>query len=472
MTTFPLLRFGQLPGRRLLLLLTLLVLANSTARAQVYYLDLNALPLGLPERSIFVEAVVDGRPGQPPIGTVYKGLENRTTAVLFRQGLVPELTAWLQARLPRRPTDHAVVFCLRQLRISEELLGSGLAELARADLAADVYEHRADGYHFLCSVADHASQKSSEATYLHGPHLARLMQSCLFQLAAADKAARLPTPARTLDQLAADAPSQARLPPILRQARPRAGVYYSFEQFLANRPDTTARVRLDTTRMRLLHWEGTLSVQPRLQTADGNRIPLKQVWGVSDGQRAYLGYSKAFWPLIRQGNYFTFVGAAPRDMEAAKRRARQGAMVGGVLGGMAAASVDDGSAKPMVYALDMRTGQAGSLLRPGQVQQTDTAYLYVYRPPGGPANPQRIRLNDREVGQLRPGEYMELMWPYFGHPARLVVDLPGNPAILLAPSTTEATYLRLQPSAALTPWQVLPAREGEAAVDALEQPHR
>ena len=96
----------------------------------------------------------------------------------------------------------------------------------------------------------------------------------------------------------------------------------------------------------------------------------------------------------------------------------------------------------------------------------------MFRPPGGPAGPQRIRLNDHEVGQLRPGEYLELMWPYFGHPARLAVDFPGNPAILLAPSTTEATYIRLQPSAALTPWQVMTPREGGAAVDALERPGR
>ena len=472
MTTFSLPRFRRLPGRQLLLML--LVMTISTARAQVYYLDLSALPLGLPERSIFVEAVVDGRPGQPPIGTVYKGLENRTAAVVFRQGMVPEFTTWVQTWLPRRPTDRPVVLCLRQLRISEEL--SGMVELARADLAADVYEHRADGYHFLATVADYISQKSLESTTLHRPHLARLMQNCLAQIPNPTQASLLHTPARTLDQLAADVPRRTQLAPILRQARPRAGVYYRFEQFLANRPDTTAQIRFDTTRMRNMHWEGTLSTQPRLQTAGGDRISLKQVWGVSDGQRVYMAYNKMCWPLTRQSNYFTFVGAAPRDMEAATRRAKQGALAGGVMtamiGSMVATSVDDGSARPMVYALDMQTGQAGPQLRPGQPQQADTAYLYVYRPPGGPAGPQRIRLNDREVGQLRPGEYLELMWPYFGHPARLVVDFPGNPAILLAPSTTEATYIRLQPSAALTPWQVMTPREGGAAVDALERPGR
>jgi hypothetical protein len=269
----------------------------------VYYLNLNEASFSTPERNVFFEAVVDGRPGQPPIGTVYQGPNNRTAAVLFRQGLVPEFSNWLQSNLPRRATDRPVVLCLRQLRISEEM--SGLVELARADLAADIYEYRADGYHFLCSVADHVNEKALETAFLHASHPARLMRSCLGQIASAEKTVRAPTPSLALAQLAGQAPQRASAAPILRQARP-----------------------------------------------------------------------------------------------------------------------------------------------------------------------QRIWLNDHEVGQLRPGQFIELMWPYFGYPARLVVDMPGNPAILLAPSTTEATYIRLQQSAARTPWQVLPSREGEAAVDVLERPRR
>lgn len=79
------------------------------------------------------------------------------------------------------------------------------------------------------------------------------MQSCLAQIPLSAQAAGPLTPARALDQLAADVPLRTQLAPILRQARPRAGVYYSFEQFLANRPDTTAQVRFDTTQMRNMH---------------------------------------------------------------------------------------------------------------------------------------------------------------------------------------------------------------------------
>ena len=107
----------------------LLLLLVGPAHAQVYYLNLSYSSFNVPERNVFVEAVVDGRPGQPPIGTVYQGLNNRTAAVLFRQGLVPEFTNWLQTNLPRRPTDRPIVLCLRQLRISEEM--SGLVEFWR-----------------------------------------------------------------------------------------------------------------------------------------------------------------------------------------------------------------------------------------------------------------------------------------------------------------------------------------------------
>ena len=97
-----------------LLSLALGVLLAGRAQAQIYYLDLSHEQLVLPERTLHVEQVVDGRPGKPTIGLVYRGLDNRSAAVLFRNGLETELTTFLQKQLPARPTDHAVVLCLRQ----------------------------------------------------------------------------------------------------------------------------------------------------------------------------------------------------------------------------------------------------------------------------------------------------------------------------------------------------------------------
>lgn len=83
-----------------LLLTGLLACAGFAARAQ-YYLDFSNQQLAVPDRA--VERVLDGRDGHPAIGFVYRGLGNKPAAVLFRQGLEPDLTAFMQAQLPARP---------------------------------------------------------------------------------------------------------------------------------------------------------------------------------------------------------------------------------------------------------------------------------------------------------------------------------------------------------------------------------
>ena len=455
-----------LPG-----LLLMFMMASRPAHAQLYYLDLSRQTIAVANRAVHVEQVLDGRKGQPPIGAVYRGLNNKPAVVLFRQGIGPELTAWLQQQLPRRAPDHAVVLCLRQLRVSEVM--NGMTELASAEVAADVYEHQPDGYHFVRSVADHVSSRALESTGLHAPHLAHLLQSCLEQLTDVAWATPLPGPARTLAQLTADNPLATNRPAILRTARPRRGLYYTFGQFLANQPDTTAQLRLDTLRSRAAGWEGTLLLRPHAREATGSRVALRDVWGFSDGHQAYLNQRNIFRPMVRQGAFFTFVGTAPLDAAALSQRSQNYAAAGGgALGALAASAAsgpDDHSGQPMVFALDMRTGQAAPLLRPGQPQQPDTAYVYVYRPAGGPATAQRLMLNDHEVGQLRPGEYLELTWPYYGHPVRLSLGTPDSPALLLVPNAATANYVKLRPGTTFSTWQWVPGPEGEADVDALDK---
>ncbi|UOQ72217.1 hypothetical protein [Hymenobacter cellulosilyticus] len=270
-----------------LFLLALCSLLAGPARAQTYYLDLGQQQIVLPDRVLHVEQVVDGRPGQSPtVGLVYRGLDNRQAAVLFLNGLEAELSSFLRKQLPARTGDHAVVLCVRELRINEQM--GKITEEASADLAADVYEHRPDGYHFVRSVAARTAKRALETTAQHPMHLALLLQQCLGQVAATDWAQTNLSPARALSQLATDVPvtltaagKKTPLPAILRQA-PRPGVYYSFEQFLANRPDTTLTVHADTVPLRLRGldgrrlWRGVARFRPVTVDAKGKNQPMRQ----------------------------------------------------------------------------------------------------------------------------------------------------------------------------------------------------
>ncbi|GAB3857016.1 hypothetical protein GCM10028822_30070 [Hymenobacter terrigena] len=464
--------------------LLLVALCSRPALAQVYYLDISKQTLALPERSISVEQVVDGRAGVPALGLIYTGLYDKQVPALFHTGLEQELTTWLQRELPKRPTDHPLVLCIRQLLANEEVKGLMRSSSSSAALAADVYIHLPDGYHFVQSVTGKTSSHGITINTDHSRNLAQVMQAGLLELAAADWALAAKRQARALGQLKADKPTGKATPTILRAALPRKGVYHSFQQFMANQPDTSSAVRVDTlaassvsslfdpntTPNSVAEWKGTFLLRAKVYDASGDRVPPRDVWGFSDGRQAYISQLNNFRMLTRQNGYFTFVGAAPVDAAAEGRRAQHTAMGGAVAGAYAGQVGNTGM--PVAYALNCSSGSVSQYPFPGQPQRPDTAFLYVYRPPGGPATPRRILLNDHEVGQLRPGEFLELSWPHTGRVLRLSVDLSSGPALLAIPSSVTANYVTLVSGAARTPWQWMPAKQGEAEVDELEKQRR
>jgi hypothetical protein len=460
-------------------------LALQQATAQIYYLDLSRQTLSLPNRTIHVEQVVDGRPGRPTIGLVYRGLDNRPAAVMFRNGLEADLTTFLKKQLPARPTDRAVVLCLRQLRVSEQL--NGMTEAATADLAADVYAHLPDGYHFMRSTGARISKRALETTALHQAHVATLFQQCLEQLTDADWTQAQTAPTRTLQQLPNDVPTaglttsgKSRLPAILRE-QPRRGVYFTFEQFLTNQPDTLTSFQLEVLPLRKwggttgkVLWWGVPRMQPTVVEYQGQRQPLaKTAWGFSDGQQMYVQYEKLFYPLTRQANFFTFIGEKPVELEYLRAVNRAQAKAGMV--GAATVQMPDHTGEPTPYAVDMRTGQSAPFPDPMRTRpaRPDTAYIYLYRQADALGTPVAVFLEGREVGTLRPNEYLELPWPYYARMMRLCLGLPTpNSCQLLVPDVAKASYLRIQTgsSAATMPiWRWISATQGEADLDALDK---
>ncbi|NVO86078.1 hypothetical protein [Hymenobacter terrestris] len=460
-----------------------LLLPALRVRAQEYYLDLSHQTITLPSRTVHVEQVVDGRPGKPTIGLVYRGLDNRAAAVLFRRGLEPELTDFLRQQLPPRPNDHPIVLCLRQLRVGELL--NGTTEKASADLAADVYVRLPDGYHFMRSVGAHTSSRALETTRLHPAHVALLLQQCLEQLTTYSWEKPQLGPALTLPQLPAHSPGISltagpgtELPAILREA-PRRGVYRTFAQFLTNKPDTLAAFRLDTLPTRRWGggpgralWLGTVRFEPKL-LADGAGQPapaLREIWGLSDGQRVLVQYEKNFYHLQRQADFFTFVGEKPQDLEYLRARADAQMRAGAV--GVAQVRAIDHSGEPMAYALDMRSGQPGAYPNPLRAApaQTDTAYVYLYRPADGSVAAVPVFLQGQQVGQLLPNEYLEIPWPYYAQLMSLRLGPPITGARqLFVPDATRLSYLKVQTDATTVHWEWVSAGQAEADLDAIDR---
>ncbi|MBD2770143.1 hypothetical protein IC235_19830 [Hymenobacter sp. BT664] len=462
------------------LLVGLLIWASLSARAQTYYLDLSGQVVAVPNRQVAVEQVVDGRPGHPAIGIAYRGLARKAASITFRQGLEPELTAFLRSQLPARPADHSVLLCLRSLHISETI--GGAKEQATAELSADVYEALNGGYRFVRQVGALASSQGREVTGHHAGHLAALLSRSLGQLTAVDWSVVGARPAHTMAEIRANAPSvlaaggrRGPVPPILT-GTPRRGIYYHFEQFLANQPDTSVAFRIDTIRRRYksplatLRWHGVARVRPVIPNGTGRTTVPTDIWGFSDGQQLFVQYNKQFFPLMRQGGSFTFVGEAPLDLE--YEQAATAAQLRTGLIGVAMLRAVNHTGEPLAYGLDLLTGAMGPYPGLPTSVRLDTAYLYLYRPAQATnAEPIKVYVDGQERGSLRPGTYLELSWARYGKPMQLC--LGGLPALnscqYLVPNVAQLSYLKINSANASHPWQWMTARQGSADLDELDK---
>lgn len=284
--------------------------------------------------------------------------------------------------------------------------------------------------------------------------------------------------------------------PVLRATQPKSGVYFSFDQFAANRPDTTAQVQLDSMRGNTLRaqalgqyantngwgWEGTILLRAKVRTANGRGVPMEQVWGFALGGQAFVRQHNLYRPLTRLRDFYTYVGAAPIDYQATNQRAWNLALGVGRLAapggrprrpitGTLPNSPDDDTGQPMVFAINMQTGYVAPYPPAGQASPPDTAYVYVYRPNDGSPAAQTILLNDQVIGTLLPGQYLELVWSHFGNAMRLSLGKAGGPTFMAVPNTATANYVKLQAGKARSPWKWMLPAQGEAEVDELEKPH-
>jgi len=463
------------------LLAALLAGASLAAHAQTYYLDLTGQLLNVPNRTVALDQVLDGRPGDPPIGIVYRGLNGKSAAVAFEKGPAVELTAWAKLQLLPKPTDHLVVLCLRSLHITETPTGTARQQ-ATAELTADVYEHLPTGYHFVQSVSAHASDSGLKTTGYHAGHVAQVLSQCILQLNRADWPAVAARPARTLAELPTDVPAilagNRRGPAILREV-PRRGLYHQFDQFLANRPDTTSVFAVDTfqrkykSELAAARWLGVARVQLLAPAKAGNA--LNELWGFSDGRQAFVRYRGMFFPLMRQGTFFTFVGEAPLDPVhvAANAQSNKQAVVYGLIGGaIAQNNVADHTGEPMAFALDLHTGALEAYPGLHTPLRHDTAYVYAYRMPQPGSSPTiSVTVDGRAMGSLQPGQYLEVPYARFGKPLKIcfIGARVANPCQVFVPNTAQLNYLRLNASTAPQPWQWMPPKQASADLDELDK---
>lgn len=91
---------------------------------------------------------------------------------------------------------------------------------------------------------------------------------------------------------------------ILSDEKPAKGVYQSYDEFKNNKPGIKDYEIKKMTLADVLY----------VKDAAGIEIPLRKIWGFSDGERIYIQGANAFFELIRYNDIFDCKGAKKIDM--------------------------------------------------------------------------------------------------------------------------------------------------------------
>ena len=416
------------------------------------------------------EKLVDARPDRSRLGAVHRGLDNKLASANFEQSMTLELTPWFQQALPASPDTRPVVVRVHALSIGESITAT--SETAAAELVIDFLEPVGpDAYRLLLSTGELVESKGLDVTKHHPRNLQKVLEQSLTKLAA------LPSPASaettgllTWAQVTAgeDGTPAQRYP--VQQEPLKRGVYRSFEEFRANAPNAQAGpFELVKTPRTAREWVGTDNVEAYYLYLDEDhpRRLVRDAWGLSDGQTAYIRYRNRYFPLTPAGSSFSFTGFRPADPNDLAAVATMGIMFGLVGSLVTAATLPDRSQR-QPYDLHLTTGRVVAQMQPTVAAdgflREDTAAVYLYRRPDAQPNEVvRVRVGGREVGQLAAGSYLAFGWHDRQREMQLCVGTQEETCKSFVPDFTTTTYLECSlPSGTSTApgLQTAPEKEG------------
>jgi hypothetical protein len=423
---------------RLLSLFGLLTTLASSAMAQGFALELPRRTLSIPVSGYRIVRVLDNRLDRTTLGTVQRGMDNHREPARFRQGLDSVILAFV-GQQPVAPNARPVVMRVHVLQIAEETRFS--SEHATAGVMVDFLVQDGNQYYPLLSTGAGVETKGMDVTGQHAPNLAKVLEDCLKKLAALPPTQQ-PSPDTaplTWAQVEHGDGYKPHLLPIQQTKAPKRGIYRTFSEFQSDSPSVSEAPFEIVRRPRTNHkkWGNQPSIDAfHLHVAPpGGRHPVRNAWGISDGENLYIFQRGEFFQLTPAGTTYTFTGFAlptPSDMTTA-------AVVGGLAGAAIVSATTNG---PMEYELSALTGN----LRPwGAVDSftnADSAAVYVYRRAGaGPATPLQVLINGNTVGTLGPDQYLALAWRDRRRDMAICLQGPGEICYTFVPLFGTATYL-------------------------------
>jgi len=442
--------------------LPFLLLLAGPAAAQQFAISLPPQTASTPlaAGSFQVAQVVDARADRTTLGFAQQGLDNHRVPANFPQGLEKEVLGFV-SRLSGVSGGRPVVLRIHTLKITEETRAS--SERATAEVTADFLVQQGEQYYPLLAAAAGVETKGLDVTGQHAGNLAKVLSSCLAQLAALPATAQpaAGTAPLTWAQVQHGDGYQPYRFPIQKTMEPKRGFYRTFEEFQQDSPSrNTDPFEVVQTPRTNKKWAGLPAIEAyylRLSATD-QRTPVRGVWGFSDGHDTYIFQRGSYFQLTPTGTGYSFTGAAlpdPNDVT-----------TGAILGGLAGAAIVSATSNtgPMDYEMSVVTGNLQPRRAPdGFGAAADTAAVYLYRrADASPAEPLQVLVDGKAAGTLGPNQYLALTWLDRRRDMSICLLDAGKTCYTLLPIFGTATYLMYgQKKAADQPaLQTMPAKEG------------
>ncbi|UOQ55324.1 hypothetical protein [Hymenobacter cellulosivorans] len=423
----------------------LLLLFSASAysvAAQTYIVDLNKQPIALEASGQYrVTRIIDARPDRTRLGTVYQGLDNTLTSADFAAPLEAALLPPVQRTQPNG-NARPVSMRFHVLSIGEDIRST--AETGTVELMVDFLEKRGDTYAVLATHAETLESSGLDVTSKHAGLLSQGLQHSLLTLAT------VPANASAVGALLTEAEvlnGQGGLMALrypIQTEPPRRGIYQTFAEFQANQPGINQEPFVLTHRTRTgKQWAGADDVDAHYlyMSPDKPERPVRNVWGMCDGEKLYIWHRGNFFELRPQGQSYTFTGVTPANSS----DVATAAVVGGLVGGALAGAISGGQPRP--YELHLATGRvlataASVTVDKDGFARADTAAIYLYRrPDAAPTQALTVLVNGKEAGTLLPNSYLALSWNDRRRQIELCAQGTQQACHSFVPDFSVATYL-------------------------------
>lgn len=289
----------------IIIMISLQVFLFANIQGQDLKIKLKSIKIELADRDFIIVKTIDARKNKMMLGTVKRGLKNRSRIASLHKGLEYQFNGFLAQSMPAIENHkYEILLVVRELTVAET--SYRFNEAARVFAIYDFYIAISNHYKMLYRCRQFL--KSTNAINATSAHDRLISETICNALNEFDKSEwRL-----KMDEIIEENYKEMIEPrsfeyPVLSLEKPTKGIYMNLDQFRQNEPVFTNFNFFENNEKNTARLEssgGKFIVSDDLGNA---RKITTQIWGFSTGEKIYIKNSNGYFTLlIRKDDHFFF----------------------------------------------------------------------------------------------------------------------------------------------------------------------